>query len=137
MFRTLADALRRFMYGRYRADQLFYALIIIFLVFNVVNRFANSLLITIIQLVIFFYAAYRYFSRNIYRRREENRKFMKIFAAIKNYFSFLRDRIRDRKVCRYRQCKYCPALLRLPIKKGKNTVKCPRCNKSFKVNIWI
>ncbi|MBE6679228.1 MAG: hypothetical protein E7598_01750 [Ruminococcaceae bacterium] len=137
MFRKLFDAINRFMYGRYGADQLFYALIIIFFVLSVVNRFVASLIILIIQYLVFVFAIFRYLSKNIYKRREENRKFMSIWQSIKNFFAFQRDKFRDRKVCRYRKCKYCRAALRLPIKKGKNSVKCPRCGKSFKVNIWI
>ena len=33
----------------------------------------------------------------------------------------------------FRQCPYCSATLRLPRQKGKHTVKCPRCSKSFGV----
>ncbi len=137
MFRKLFDAVNRFMYGRYGGDQLFYALIIIFFVLSLVNRFVASPIILIIQYAIFFWSLFRYLSKNIYKRREENRKFMGLWYSVKNFFSFQRDKFRDRKVCRYRKCKYCRAALRLPIKKGKNSVKCPRCGKSFKVNIWI
>lgn len=135
MFRRLLDALRRFMFGRYGADQLFYALIIIFFIINLVNTFIGSLILMLIQYALFFWSMFRYFSKNIYKRREENRKFIGIWQGIKNFFAFQRDKIRDRKVCRYRKCKHCRAALRLPIKKGKNSVKCPRCGKSF--NVWI
>lgn len=137
VFRKLLDALRRFMYGRYGADQLYYALIIIFFVIAVVNRFVGSVLLVLLGYAIFFWSVYRYLSRNIYKRREENRKFLGIWQSVKNGFLYLRDKFRDRKVCRYRKCKYCRAALRLPIRKGKNSVKCPRCGRSFDVNIWI
>lgn len=137
MFRKLIDAINRFMYGRYGADPLFYTLIIIFLIIGFVNNFVGSVLLLFLQYLTFIIAIYRYLSRNIYKRREENRKFMGIWRSIKNYFSYLGDKFRDRKVCRYRKCKYCRAALRLPIKKGKHSVNCPRCKKSFKVNIWI
>ncbi|MBQ8837361.1 MAG: hypothetical protein IJ002_07655 [Clostridia bacterium] len=125
------------MYGRYGGDQLYFALIIIFFVISVVNTFIGSYLLWILQYVLLIWAVYRYFSRNIYKRRQENRKFLGIWQSIKNFFAYLGDKFRDRKVCRYRKCKHCHAALRLPIKKGKNSVKCPRCGKSFKVNIWI
>ena len=137
MFRRFIDVLRRFMFGRYGADQLFYALIIIFFIINLVNSFIGSRVILFLQYVVFFWSVFRYCSKNIYKRREENRKFLGIWKSIKNFFTFQRDKIRDRKVCRYRKCKHCRVALRLPIKKGKNSVKCPRCGKSFKVRIWI
>ncbi len=137
VFRKILDALHRFMYGRYGADQLFYALIIIFFVISVVNSFAHTILLFIAEYAVFIWAIYRYLSKNIYKRREENRKFINIWSKLKSFFSYIRDKIRDRKICRYRKCKYCRAALRLPISRGKHTVKCPRCGRRFDVNIWI
>ena len=136
MFRKLLDRFNRFMYGRYGADTLFYALILLYVTFSVLARIFTPLLL-FFAYAAFFFAVYRYFSTNIYKRREENRKFRALWQKIKNYFLYIRDRFRDRKVCRYRKCKYCRAALRLPIKKGKHSVKCPRCAKSFDVHIWI
>ena len=136
MFRKLFDRFRRFMYGRYGADTLFYALIVLYLILSVLARLFTPLFV-LLAYAAFFIAFYRYFSTNIYKRREENRKFQTVWQTVKNYFSYLGDRVRDRKICRYRKCKYCHAALRLPIKKGKHSVKCPRCAKSFDVHIWI
>ncbi|MBQ6614534.1 MAG: hypothetical protein IIX18_04365 [Clostridia bacterium] len=133
MFRRLLDKINRFMFGRYGADQLFYALIILYVILTLLSRFFGVFML--LAYVAFFYAIYRYFSKNIYKRREENRKFLSIWQKIKNYFSYLKDRWKDRKVCRYRKCKYCGAIVRLPIKKGKHSVRCPKCGKSFKVHI--
>ncbi|MBQ5389947.1 MAG: hypothetical protein IIU58_03475 [Clostridia bacterium] len=136
MFRKLLDRFNRFMYGRYGADTLFYALILLYLILTVLARIFTPLLL-LLAYAAFFFAVYRYFSTNIYKRREENRKFQGFWQKIKNYFAYLGDRFRDRKVCRYRKCKHCHAALRLPVKKGKHSVKCPRCGKSFDVHIWI
>ena len=137
MFRRLADKFNRFMYGRYGADQLYYALIVLFFLLSVsANLFRIPLLILLSDGVLV-WAFLRYFSKNIYKRREENRKWLLLWQKIKNFFTLQRDRIRDRKVCRYRKCKYCRAITRLPIRKGKHSVRCPRCNKSFNVHIWF
>lgn len=136
MFRKLADKFNRFMYGRYGADQLYYALLIVFFVLSVIsNLFFRPLLLLADAVLV--WAFLRFFSKNIYKRREENRKWLSIWQNIKNFFTYQRDRFRDRKVCRYRKCTHCKAITRLPIKKGKHSVKCPRCSKSFQVNIWI
>lgn len=134
MFRKLLDKFNRFMYGRYGSDQLFYALIILYVIFVLLARIFSGIFI-IFAYAAFFWSLYRYFSKNIYKRREENRKFLGIWQKIKNYFAYLRDRWKDRKVCRYRKCKHCKAIVRLPIKKGKHSVRCPRCDKSFDVHI--
>lgn len=136
MFRKLLDRFNRFMYGRYGADPLFYALIILYVIFTVLARIFSPLFL-VLAYAAFIWSVFRYFSTNIYKRREENRKFLGIWQKIKNYFAYLRDRFRDRKTCRYRKCKHCHAALRLPIKKGNHSVKCPRCGKSFDVHIWF
>ena len=123
------------MYGRYGADQLFYTLIVLDLVCSVLGtllRFPLLLLLGDIGLIL---AILRYFSKNIYKRREENRKFLDLWNACKRFFKRQRDRVRDRKVCRYRKCPKCKSVLRLPIKRGKHSVKCPRCGQSFDVHI--
>ena len=33
------------------------------------------------------------------------------------------------------KCEHCRAVLRLPKKPGKHTVRCPQCNKTFSVKI--
>ena len=134
MFRRLLDKFNRFMYGRSGSDQLFFALIILYVIFILMARIFSGIFV-IFAYAAFFWSMFRYFSKNIYKRRNENRKFLAIWQKIKNYFTYLRDRWNDRKVCRYRKCKYCKAIVRLPIKKGKHSVKCPRCQKSFDVHI--
>ena len=134
MFRRLLDKINRFMYGRYGGDQLFYALIILYVIFVVLARIFSGIFM-FFAYAAFIWAIYRYLSKNIYKRREENRKFLGIWQKIKNYFAYMRDRWKDRKVCRYRKCRYCKAIVRLPIKKGKHSVKCPRCSRSFDVHI--
>ena len=137
MFRKILDSYRRFMYGRYGADQLSYALIILYFVIGVVNLFVGSIILYLLQSTVFIFSVLRYLSKNIYKRREENRKFLALWRKFKNFVTYQRDKLRDRRVCRYRKCKHCRAALRLPIKKGKHSVNCPRCKKSFKVRIWI
>lgn len=135
MFRKLADKFNRFMYGRYGADQFYYTLCIVFLVLSVLANLFRFFPLLVVAYLLIGYAFFRYFSKNIYKRREENRKWLAFWQKLKNFFTLQRDRIRDRKVCRYRKCKYCKSILRLPIRKGKHSVKCPRCGRSFNVHI--
>lgn len=137
MFRRLLDRFNRFMYGRYGADSLYYTLLIVFLLLGFINTFLRSYILLVAADVLFIWALFRYFSKNIYQRREENRRFLDIIAKIKRFFKLNRDRIRDFKVCRYRKCRYCKSILRLPVRRGSHSVRCPRCQKSFKVHIWF
>ena len=137
MFRRLLDKINRFMYGRYGADPLFYALLILFLALNLLGNLFRLPVLWLLSYAPAIWALVRYYSKNIYKRREENRRFLAIGDKVKSAFRLLRDRFRDRKVCRYRKCKHCRAILRLPIRRGKHSVKCPRCGKSFDVHIWF
>ena len=137
LFRKIADAIRRFMYGRYGADALFYTLLGASLVCSFLFNFIPHIAILLVGDLFLLYALFRYLSRNLYKRREENRKFVAFFHRIKRIFTYERDRIRDIKKCRYRKCKFCRAPLRLPIRRGRHGVVCPRCGKRFTVRIWF
>ena len=86
MFRRLLDRFNRFMYGRYGADSLYYTLLIVFLLLGFINTFLRSYILLVAADVLFIWALFRYFSKNIYQRREENRRFLDIIAKIKRFF---------------------------------------------------
>lgn len=136
-FRKLVDGFNRFMYGRYGADPLFYVLFFAFLVLNLLGNLLRVHIVWALSFVPAVFALFRYYSRNLYRRREENRKFLAAWARVKGAFSLLGSRVRDRKVCRYRRCKACRAVLRLPIKRGRHSAVCPRCGGRMQVWIWF
>ncbi len=125
------DRLVHFMSGRYGIDQLYYALLVAYFVLFIVNLFVRSPIISILMWVIITIAAIRVFSRNMYKRRMENEKFMKLWNGVKAKFSLTIRRIKEIKTHRFRKCPHCKAMLRLSRKKGKHTVHCPRCHKDF------
>ena len=136
-----SDKIRSFLYGRYGIDALYYALFVSFLLIWVVRLFVSNIVLAIIlyiaELLLLGWMLFRVFSRNIYKRRKENEIFLGFFRKIKSFFVLQKDRIRDIKKIRYRKCPHCKAMLRLPPKKGKHSVKCPRCGKSFDVRVII
>lgn len=136
-----SDRIRNFFYGRYGIDALYYALFVAFLLIWVFRLFVSStvlsIILYIIELCLLFLMVFRTFSKNIYKRRHENEVFLGIFRKTKNFFVLQKDRIRDIKKIRYRKCPHCKAMLRLPPKKGKHTVKCPRCGEKFDVRVIL
>ena len=124
-----------FMYGRYGVDELYYALFALWGVFIVVNMFVSSPIISLLGTLTAVFMIYRSFSRNHTKRRAENAKFLKLWKPVKSWFILQRDRIRDRKNFRYRKCPHCKAIVKLPNKKGKHTVVCPKCRERFDVKI--
>lgn len=132
---------QQFMYGRNGFDTFGFFLILTSLIISTANWFVwdwwASLALYVIQLLLLGYATFRILSKNLYRRSRENLCFKKIWNAIKNFFILQKNRIKDIRTHRYRKCKYCKATLRLKRRRGKHTVKCPKCKGEFKVNIVV
>lgn len=129
------EKLARFMYGRYGIDQLYYALMVAYFALLIVNSFISSNIISIFMWAVLILMFYRTFSRNIYKRRLENQKFLKIWHPVKTKGSLTLRIIKEIKTHRFRKCPHCQKVLRLPRKTGKHTVECPSCHKDFALRI--
>ena len=127
------NKLTKFMYGRYGIDELYYFLLIICLIIIILNIFIHSSILTIIELIIFLVAIYRYLSKNTYKRNKENKRYLYIKDKIINYFKYQKRKYNDRNTHMYKKCPKCKQKIRLPLKKGKHTVKCPNCSHKFEV----
>ncbi|MBU3182698.1 hypothetical protein [Clostridium psychrophilum] len=129
------NKLMHFMYGRYGTDQLYFALIATYFVLVVANVFISSSIISTLMFAIFIWLIFRTLSRNVYKRKMENEKFMKIWKPIKGSGALQLRRIKEIKTHRFRKCPHCKKMLRLKRVRGKHTVKCPICNKEFELRI--
>jgi ribosomal protein L37AE/L43A len=65
------------------------------------------------------WAIFRSFSRNVYKRYQENHRFLLFF-----------DRLKDRKHKIF-QCPRCRQMVRVPRGKGKIAITCPKCRERF------
>lgn len=122
MFR-IKQALRRFMTGRYGTDKLNTyilgaGLILCLLSIFIPVALANFVL-TLLAYGLMIWALFRTFSRNTYKRYQENRRFL-----------MLLDRIKDREH-RYFDCPRCRQPVRVPRGKGKIMITCPKCGEKF------
>lgn len=122
-FAKLSAGLQRFMAGRYGTDKLNMAILVAALVVCLVSGFVKvavvNLLLTVVSYALMIWAICRSFSRNTYKRYQENRKFLQFF-----------DRIKDRDH-RYYDCPRCRQNVRVPRGKGKIAITCPRCKEKF------
>lgn len=136
----LALKFQKFMYGRYGTDQLFKALMVLYLVLiiitSIVGRFSRPAYYTLyaINLLIVLYTFFRVFSKNIPSRRMENQKYIIFSGKIKAYFKLQKDKFTQRKTHKFVKCSKCKTLLRLPRNKGKLKVDCPHCHNEFIIN---
>lgn len=115
--------MQHFMYGRYGHDRLNMALLMLGLVLCLICMFVHSvmwdLLLTLASYVLLIWSMYRCFSRNTYKRYQENRRFLLMI-----------DRIKDRDN-RYFTCPKCHQTVRVPRGKGKISITCPKCKEKF------
>lgn len=123
--------LEKFMYGRYGTDKLGMASLWTALALMIINSFVNSLTVYLLELFLIGYSFFRFFSRNIGKRYQENEKFEKRLKKITSYFKLRKAIWRDRKTHVYTKCPSCKVNIRLPKKAGKHTVNCPKCHTSF------
>ena len=114
---------RRFMAGRYGTDKLNITLLGIALVLCLVSMFMPFIMvkfgITVISYGLMIFAIFRCFSRNIYKRYQENCR----------YLNFLK-RFKDRQH-RYYSGPRCKQSIRVPRGKGKIAITCPKCREKF------
>ena len=132
---SLREHFARFMVGRYGIDRLYYFLLAVCFILIVINLFANSYIISVIESGLFFYALYRVLSRNVYKRQQENEKFIKFIDKPKQYINLQKCKSRDKKTHVYKKCPSCKNNLRLPREKGEHTVVCPCCKHRFDIKI--
>lgn len=122
-FQRLGYGFRNFMAGRYGTDKLNMVILSAGLVICLISPFVNSvkvqLLLTAVSYGLMIWALFRGFSRNTYKRYQENRKFLQFF-----------ERLKDREH-RYYDCPKCRQVVRVPRGKGKIAITCPRCRERF------
>lgn len=135
MLNNLKVKFNRFMSGRYGADHLYMATAILFLILQVLNLFAQSLLINLLSLPLIIWTFYRVFSTNISARRAENQSFLKFVQIARAKGLLQKRKIQDIKTHRYRSCANCQTILRLPRKRGIHQAHCPKCGQSTEVRI--
>lgn len=123
----------RFMYGRYWFDELYKFNLFIYFLLLIINLFLNSIIIIYIEIFLLFIIFYRLFSKKISKRKKENDIYLSIKKRISNFLHYRKLKWQDRNTKLYKKCPKCKTILRLPLKKGKHTVKCPTCHYSFTV----
>ncbi len=118
---------RQFMYGRYGADELSLALVIVSMVLMAISNFDKLKFFYFVALIPLGIALWRSLSRNTNSRYNERLKFLQIIAGPKEKIKLFTNRIRDRKTHKYFTCANCKATLRVPKGRGKINITCPKC----------
>lgn len=138
----IKQTLRSFMNGRNGTDHLSLALLwgglICYLLSSILGSFVNRPLLAIVSMLFSFaglvaygLCIYRMFSRDLDKRRAENRRYVTFMERQKKKRNQAANRFRNRKVYKYFKCPGCKAWLRLKRGSGVVTITCSRCHTSF------
>ena len=122
------------MTGRNGADNLSRAVSVVVIVLLVVSLFfhgdaARALWILAVLGMVYVY--FRMFSRNVYKRREENGKYMRLKYKAAAELRLFKERWIQRKYYKFFTCPSCRASLRVPRHRGKIKIVCRKCGTSF------
>ncbi len=122
----------RFMSVRNGPDQLGMALILASFVIQIAIPLTGLYWMIYISYGLYAWFLFRFFSKNRYKRQEENRRFTLCFQnAVLKTKQFFR-RLKGMKQYKYFRCPQCKTLLRLNRGAGEKEIHCPRCSHEFR-----
>ena len=130
----MRQRLAQFMAGRNGNDQLNVFLLVIDIILVFAGTIAGGkagAIIYIIVLLLLVCIYFRMFSRNLYRRREENGKFMRVKYRVSAWLRVRHERWVPRKDYKFFTCPSCRTTLRVPRGHGKIKIVCRKCGCSF------
>ncbi|AGX45111.1 zf-TFIIB domain-containing protein [Clostridium saccharobutylicum] len=125
---------KKFMYGRYGVDELSIALLILSIILIFISEMLSKYLYAfgLIAYIPILLYAFRTFSKNIYKRQQENGKYLRMKNALIVWLKQKQVRAKELKTHKYFKCPNCKQTLRVPRRKGKITITCPKCKNKFK-----
>ena len=137
----MKERLRKFMVGRYGADELNrflticgWVLLLAGFVLSSIQKNAThilgSLMVTL-SWALLIWSIFRTLSKNTQKRASENYQYFVYKNKVVSWWKQRKTRWQDRKVHRYFRCPQCRATVRVPKGKGKIRITCPHCKNQF------
>ena len=130
-FDRLRASLARFMSGRYGADQLGYAGVMVALAMTLIGSIARFGLLTLMADALLIVVFIRMFSKDRYRRAHENQLYLQKTEKLRRGLREWANRMKNSKQYRYFVCPKCKARLRVPRGVGNVTITCKKCGNRF------
>ena len=130
----MRERIAKFMYGRNGNDQLNILILGFSCVLLIADIFVGGRAVkflTIAAIAFLGLAYFRMLSKNLYRRREENSKYLRLKKGAINALKLRKERWLQRREYKFFTCPSCRAVLRVPRGRGKVRVVCSRCGKAF------
>ena len=123
------------MAGRNGNDQLNRTLMIasvaVLLLASILRRTALGGVLYILLLAVLGLTYYRMLSRDLYRRRSENERYLRAVEKQRAKLRVLKERWKQRKSYKFFSCPSCKAVMRVPRGRGKIRIVCHKCGNTF------
>lgn len=124
----MAGKIRAFFYGRNGFDDLakhsLILSIVIFLIYGFLPLGVLKFIFSLITYGLMIYAYFRMLSKKVYKRRQENQKYL-------GTINMTKTRWKQRKTHKFYRCPKCKTWLRVPKGRGKITITCVKCSTKF------
>lgn len=130
----MRQRLARFMAGRNGNDQFnIFLLVVDLILLLLAGLFSKSIgrVLYPAVLLLLGYVYFRMFSRNVYQRREENGKYIRLRLRVSRTFHIHYERWVQRKDYKFFTCPSCRTTLRVPRGHGRIKIVCRKCGSSF------
>ena len=126
----MKEKFSRFMYGRYGVDQFNQFLMMASFVCLIISFFGPNIFY-LLALLLLIYCYFRMFSKNLYKRRGENTKYLQHLYKVKQFWNTQKRDLKQRKTHHIYKCPSCRQKIRIPRGKGKIEIRCPKCSTTF------
>ncbi|MBR3318033.1 MAG: zinc ribbon domain-containing protein [Atopobiaceae bacterium] len=125
--RSLSD----WMSGRNGADALGICVFVVAVILIIINVFVRTFILSGFSLLLMIYVCWRMASRDVEAREVENVVFLDFVSPIVPWFRHPGTAAKELKEYKHLQCPDCGQRVRVPRKKGKLRVTCPKCGTKF------
>lgn len=125
------EKLRQFMIGRYGMDQMNQFLMYAVLAVILINIFARSRILELLEVAGLVYLYFRMLSRNVSRRYQENQAFVRRTFKVTDRFNQWKFRMQECRKFHIYKCPGCGQKVRVPRGRGKISIHCPKCGADF------
>lgn len=127
----MKEKFMRFMSGRNGVDELNRFLLMATLICYFISLFTHWSILYFIAIVLLFYGYFRMFSRNLYKRSEENRTYLNKTATLRYKWNAKLSQLKQLRTHHIYKCPTCKQKIRVPRGKGRIEIRCPKCQSTF------
>ena len=127
----MKEKFMRFMSGRNGVDELNRFLLAATLICYFISILTNWSILYFIAVLLLFYGYFRMFSRNLYKRSEENRTYLNKTSKIRYKWNAKLSQLKQLRTHHIYKCPTCKQKIRVPRGKGRIEIRCPKCRSTF------